>query len=173
MVKAAIGSSDQAGAALVPGLVLTAKALREALEHRLAQVGASLPIWVVLRALSDVGCVSQSELASHVHLEGATITHHIDRVEALGLVVREHDPGDRRVRRLRLTPAGEALHARLLDEVGELERVATAGLRAVERAALVRTLELMRQNLAASDSGEVGGELRAGVSGRARASPSR
>ena len=67
-------------------LVFTAKAMREAFEDALTAAGGSLGTWIVLSALSDVGCMSQAALASHVHLEGATITHQIDRLEAAGLV---------------------------------------------------------------------------------------
>src|SRR5215468_9467734 len=54
-------------------LVFTAKAMREAFEDTLAAAGGSLGTWVVLSALSDVGAMSQAALASHVHLEGATL----------------------------------------------------------------------------------------------------
>jgi MarR family transcriptional regulator, transcriptional regulator for hemolysin len=130
-------------------LVFTAKAMREAFEDTLAAAGGSLGTWVVLSALSDVGIMSQAALANHVHLEGATITHHIDRLEAAGLVRRQLDPGDRRIRRLELTEAGEELHARLLGAVIELQRRVLGGLRPQELAALGRALETIQANLAA------------------------
>ena len=117
-------------------LVFTAKAMREAFEDALTAAGGSLGIWIVLSALSDVGCMNQAALASHVHLEGATITHHIDRLEAAGLVRRQLDPNDRRVRRLELTQAGAELHSRLLAAVIELQQHVLAGLGRPERAAL-------------------------------------
>jgi len=130
-------------------LVFTAKAMREAFEETLAAAGGSLGTWVVLSALSDVGCVSQAALATHVHLEGATITHHIDRLEAAGLVRRQLDPDDRRVRRLQLTDAGAELHSRLLAAVIELQQHVLAALGPQERAALRKTLETIQTNLAA------------------------
>jgi MarR family transcriptional regulator for hemolysin len=129
-------------------LVFTAKAMREVFEDALTAAGGSLGIWIVLSALSDVGCMSQAALASHVHLEGPTITHHIDRLEAAGLVRRQLDPTDRRVRRLELTPAGAELHSRLLAAVIELQRHVLAGLGRPERAALQRTLATIQANLA-------------------------
>ena len=130
-------------------LVFTAKAMREAFEETLAAAGGSLGTWVVLSALSDVGCMSQAALATHVHLEGATITHHIDRLEAAGLVCRQLDPSDRRVRRLELTGAGAELHSRLLAAVIELQQHVLAGLGPRERAALRKALETIQANLAA------------------------
>jgi len=133
-------------------LVFTAKAMREAFEDALAAAGGSLPSWVVLSALAEVGCLSQAALASHVHLEGATITHHIDKLEAAGLVRRGLDPTDRRVRRLELTEAGAELHARMLSEAIRLQGILMAGLTADDRAALARCLEVIQANLAGSSA---------------------
>jgi MarR family transcriptional regulator for hemolysin len=131
-------------------LVFTAKSLREAFEDVLAGSGASLPGWIVLSTLADVGRVSQAALAGHVHLEGATITHHIDRLEAAGLVRRALDPADRRVRMLELTDTGAALYGRLLAAAIEFQGVVMAGLDAEDRAGLARCLEVIQANLAAS-----------------------
>lgn len=128
-------------------LVFTAKALRDAFEATLASAGGSLATWIVLSALSDLDFVTQASLAVHVHLEGATITHHIDRLESAGLVRRLVDPDDRRARRLELTPAGAELHERLLAAVVELERTAMSGLGADDRLALERYLGTIQANL--------------------------
>jgi MarR family transcriptional regulator, transcriptional regulator for hemolysin len=130
-------------------LVFTAKAVREAFEETLAGAGGSLGTWVVLSALSDEGVVSQTALAGHIHVEGATITHHIDRLEALGLVRRQADPTDRRVRRLELTPAGTRLHRTLLAAAKEFEATMLAGLSRPRQAELRRALDLIRSNLEA------------------------
>jgi MarR family transcriptional regulator for hemolysin len=134
-------------------LVFTAKALREAFEETLAAAGGSLGTWVVLSALSDEGIVSQTVLAGHVHVEGATITHHIDRLEGLGLVRRQADPADRRVRRIELTPAGARLHRKLLAAAKEFEAAATAGLTEQQRTEFSRILDLIQANLAARGAG--------------------
>jgi MarR family transcriptional regulator for hemolysin len=131
-------------------LVFTVKSMREAFEDVLASAGASLPGWIVLSTLADVGRVSQAALASHVHLEGATITHHVDRLEAAGLVRRALDPADRRVRMLELTDAGAALYGRLLAAAIEFQGVVLAGLSAEDRAVMVRCLGVIQKNLAAS-----------------------
>jgi MarR family transcriptional regulator for hemolysin len=131
-------------------LVFTAKAMREAFEDALAAAGGSLPSWLVLHTLADLGYVNQAALASHVHLEGATITHHIDRLEAAGLVRRVLDPTDRRVRKIELTPAGAELHARMLAEAIRLQDVVLAGLTAEDRAALAHYLAVIQANLASA-----------------------
>jgi len=130
-------------------IVFTAKSIREAFESMLTASGASIGTWVVLSALNDeVEFVSQAALASHLHLEGATVTHHVDRLESAGLVRRLVDPGDRRARRLELTPAGLELHQRLIAAVSELDAHMMRGLSVADKAALERSLARIRANLA-------------------------
>ena len=96
MVKPPRPSQDAAR----PQLVFTAKAMREAFEDALAARGRlARELDRAERARGASAACSQAALASHVHLEGATITHHVDRLEAAGLVRRQLDPADRRVRR--------------------------------------------------------------------------
>jgi MarR family transcriptional regulator for hemolysin len=130
-------------------LVFTAKGMREAFEDALAAAGGSLPSWVVLNAVAEMGGVSQAALATHVQLEGATITHHVDRLEAAGLVRRVPNPADRRVRRLELTEAGTALHLRMRAEALRLQGLLMAGLGPDEKAALKHALDVIQANLAA------------------------
>jgi MarR family transcriptional regulator, transcriptional regulator for hemolysin len=133
-------------------LVFTAKAMRAAFEDALERAGGSMGSWIVLNALSETGCCSQAALASHVHLEGATITHHVDRLEAAGLVRRQLDPSDRRVRMLELTDAGAELYERLLAAVLQLQAAVMAGLTLADRAALGRSLGVIQANLSSLDT---------------------
>jgi len=132
-------------------LVFTAKALREAFEDAMARAGGSLGIWIVLNAISDEGFVSHRILASHAHVDGATITYHVDRAEKLGLVQREVDPDDRRVKRLRLTPEGTRVYKLLWTVAREFEARVMAGITDAEQARLRRTLAKLRANLAADE----------------------
>jgi MarR family transcriptional regulator for hemolysin len=127
--------------------VFTAKDVRGAFEDALERAGGSLGIWIVLNAASDEAFPSHRILATRAHVEGATITHHVDRAEKLGLVVREVDPDDRRVRLLRLTPAGARLHKKLMAEVTALAEKALAGVSERDVAHLERTLERIRANI--------------------------
>jgi len=141
-------------------LVFTAKDLREAFEDVMERAGGSLGIWIVLNAISDEGFVSHSILASRAHVDGATITHHVDRAEKLGLVRREVDPDDRRVKRLRLTPKGERLQKQLWIEARAFEARVLAGISDQEQARLRRILAKVRANLAEARSGEAPGRRR-------------
>lgn len=128
-------------------LVFTAKAVREGFEQTLAAAGGSLGTWIVLSALSDDGVVSQTVLAGRMQVEGATITHHIDRLERLGLVRREIDAKDRRVRKIELTPEGVRLHEQLLAAAKEFEGSLLADIGERQQAELRRTLDRIRANL--------------------------
>jgi MarR family transcriptional regulator, transcriptional regulator for hemolysin len=128
-------------------LVFTAKALREAFEDALARSGGSLGTWIILNAVSTEGVVNQSVLASHAHVEGATMTHHIDHLEKLGLVRRVADPADRRVRKIEPTPEGVALHKRMLAEAKKFEAKTFAGVTDEERVVLRDVLDRIKQNL--------------------------
>jgi MarR family transcriptional regulator for hemolysin len=130
-------------------LVFTAKELRESFEREMEGAGGSLGIWIVLNAISAEGFVSHSILASHAHVDGATITYHVDRAEKLGLVQREVDPDDRRVKRLRLTPEGERRYAELWSVARTFEAQVMDGITDAEQARLRRTLAKLRANLAA------------------------
>jgi MarR family transcriptional regulator for hemolysin len=137
-------------------LVFTAKDLREAFEDVMERAGGSLGIWIVLNAISDEGFVSHRILASRAHVDGATITYHVDRAEKLGLVRREVDPEDRRVKRLRLTPKGERLAKHLWTEARAFEAQVLAGISDQEQARLRRILAKVRANLDAVRSSEAG-----------------
>jgi MarR family transcriptional regulator for hemolysin len=128
-------------------LVFTAKALRDSFEDMLQRSGVSLATWTVLNALSEQGVLSQTELAGHVHLEGATITHHIDRLEQQGLLQRLLDPADRRVRRIEATPEGVRVHEQLVAAAQEFESTIFAGVSEAERKELRRVLDRIDSNL--------------------------
>lgn len=134
-------------------LVFTAKELREAFEDVMERAGGSLGTWIVLNAISDEGFVSHTVLATHAHVDGATITYHVDRAEKQGLVRREADPHDRRVKRLRLTPEGERAYKELWAVADAFQAQVMAGITDAEQARLRRTLAKLRANLAAPPAG--------------------
>jgi MarR family transcriptional regulator, transcriptional regulator for hemolysin len=149
-----LSNSDNKREPLGRDLVFTAKDLREAFEQVMERAGGSLGIWIVLNAISDEGFISHRILASRAHVDGATITYHVDRAEKLGLVRRETDPDDRRVKRLRLTPKGERLAKHLWTEARAFEAQVLSGISDQEQARLRRTLAKVRANLEAARSAE-------------------
>jgi len=131
-------------------LTRTAKAVSRAFDDALAEVGGSLPTWLVLVSLKSRRHGAQRELAAAVGIEGPTLTHHLNRMEASGLVTRRRDPANRRVHRVELTEAGDATFARLLGAVVGFDERLRRGFTESELATLRDSLERLRTNAAAA-----------------------
>jgi MarR family transcriptional regulator for hemolysin len=97
------------------GLLLsrTARVVTQAFERAMAQAGGSVSAWQVLVLVRSGQWGTQSRMAEAMGVTGATLTHHLNGLEAQGLVRRWRDPGNRRVQQVELTPEGEALFDRL------------------------------------------------------------
>jgi DNA-binding MarR family transcriptional regulator len=98
----------------------TARLGKRALDDRLAEQGLHLRHMAVLAALADGGPVSQLELARRLRIDPGDMTAIIDGLEGQSLVTRTVDPGDRRRRVIRPTPAGTARLKRLVDLAEEV-----------------------------------------------------
>jgi MarR family transcriptional regulator, transcriptional regulator for hemolysin len=129
-------------------LTRTAKSVSRAFDDALAEVGGSLPTWLVLVSLKSRRHGAQRELAAAVGIEGPTLTHHLNRMEASGLVTRRRDPANRRVHRVELTESGEATFARLLEAVVGFDARLRRGFTELELATLRDSLERLRTNAA-------------------------
>src|SRR5690349_593546 len=106
------------------GLQLTriAKTVSRAFDSELGAAGGSLPVWLILVALKGQRRGAQREIADAVGIEGATLTHHLNKLEAAGVVTRRRDPDNRRVHQVELTNAGEAMFLGLLEHVVAFDR---------------------------------------------------
>lgn len=121
------------------GLLLarTAKAVSRAFDDALVGAGGSLPVWLILLALTTRPPSNQRELAEAVGIQGATLTHHLNALEARGLLTRRRHPANRRVHIVELTKDGAELFRRLAVAAGafdsalreRLDDVAAEGLR--------------------------------------------
>ncbi len=80
--------------------------LRQHGRSRAAELGLSIVQARVLGALREP--MAMRALADHIGLEPANMTGVVDRLETAGLVTREPQPGDRRVKLLVLTERGRA-----------------------------------------------------------------
>ncbi|MGH3274141.1 MAG: MarR family winged helix-turn-helix transcriptional regulator [Streptosporangiaceae bacterium] len=94
-------------------LASTARSVSRAFGGALAAAGGSLPVWLILISIKTQQLGNQRELAAAVGISGATLTHHLNAMEAGGLVTRRRDPANRRIHQVGLTPAGEALFGQL------------------------------------------------------------
>jgi DNA-binding MarR family transcriptional regulator len=90
---------------------------------------------------------THSELAEHLHVQPATITKMIKRMERTGFVERRQDAEDQRVSRVYLTDVGGNLRDAVERVLRELEEQTFAGLSSEERALLNQLLLRVRDNL--------------------------
>jgi DNA-binding MarR family transcriptional regulator len=77
--------------------------------------------YVVLSALARGKPGTQRALAQAIGYDKTRLIALLDRLHALGLVVREPDPADRRARQARLTDAGRARHAAIRTDIRAME----------------------------------------------------
>jgi MarR family transcriptional regulator for hemolysin len=83
-----------------------------------------------------------------VGVEGPTLTHHLNRMEAAGLVTRARDPRNRRAHQVELTPEGELAFQDLLVRVQAFDRRLRAGFSEDELATLRGQLARLAANVA-------------------------
>jgi MarR family transcriptional regulator for hemolysin len=129
-------------------LARTAKIVGRAFDDALAADGGSTPIWLILISLKTHPTSNQRELARAVGVQGATLTHHLNAMEADGLITRRRDPANRRVHQVRLTEQGETLFHRLATAARTHDQRLRAGFGEDELATLARLLGRMRANVA-------------------------
>lgn len=132
-------------------LARTAKLMSRAFDDALAEAGGTLPMWLIVSSLKGALRGAQRDLAAAVGVEGPTLTHHLNRMEAAGLVTRTRDPKNRRVHRVELTQAGDAVFARLLTTVIAFDARLRAGFTDTELAGLRDILGRLQANVAAVD----------------------
>jgi MarR family transcriptional regulator for hemolysin len=131
------------------GLHLTrvSRAASRAFDDALAEVGGSLPVWLVLVSLKGGGLASQRELAEAVGVKGATLTHHLNTMESAGLVTRRRDPANRRLHRVEMTPDGDALFYHLRDAAMAFDKRLRTGFSESEVTQLETLLTRLRENV--------------------------
>ena len=137
----------------------TSKEGGEVIEHRLQAVGGSLMAWMVLHSLVEHEGDLQRQLAERLCIEGPTMTRHLDRMAADGVIERRPDPTDRRATRVYATDLGRERLAAMLDVMERAEVDLLRGLSPEEVDALEQLLTRLRQNIyvAAVENAQVAG----------------
>jgi MarR family transcriptional regulator, transcriptional regulator for hemolysin len=133
-------------------LARAARTVSRAFDDALAGAGGSLPAWLVLLNLKTQRVSSQRELAEAVGVREATLTHHLNAMDAQGLVTRTRDPANRRIHVVTLTPDGEAAFLRLRDAAAAFDRRLRDGLTDTD----LDGLAVLLGRLAANVAGERG-----------------
>jgi DNA-binding MarR family transcriptional regulator len=98
----------------------------------------------VLAALAQLGEVRTAAVMASGPLDKMQASRAVGRLERDGLLARSPDPQDGRGYLLRLTPAGRALHRRIVPMVRAREAFLLEALAPAERAALDRALDAVQ-----------------------------
>jgi MarR family transcriptional regulator for hemolysin len=129
-------------------LARASKAVSRAFDRALTDAGGSAPMWLVLISLKTRRLGNQRELAEAVGIQEATLTHHLNAMEADGLLTRRRDPGNRRIHVIELTEEGEAMFQRLRRAAVAFDQRLRTGLTGDDVAELERLLGRLHDNVA-------------------------
>jgi MarR family transcriptional regulator for hemolysin len=128
-------------------LAQVAKVVSRAFDDALAEAGGSLPVWLILITLKSRQLANQRQLAAAVGIQGATLTHHLNAMEAAGIVTRRRDPSNRRMHLVELTAAGDALFLRLRKAALAFDDQLRTGLSDRDITQIYTLLDRLRDNV--------------------------
>lgn len=97
--------------------------------------------YAVLTALADEPMRTQAALARAIGADKTRIIATLDELQERELIEREPDPADRRVRLLRLTPAGRQVYATVRAGIRAAEDDLLGDLTPADRRAFLRALQ--------------------------------
>ncbi len=133
-------------------LTQTARAVERAFDEALGEAGGTLPVWLILLNLKTRKPANQRELAVAVGVRDATLTHHLNAMDARGLVTRTRGAANRRVQVVALTEAGEAAFDRLRHTAIAFDARLRADLADTDLATLSTLLGHLAANVGAGDA---------------------
>ncbi len=133
-------------------LTQTARAVERAFDEALGAAGGTLPVWLILLNLKIRKPANQRELADAVGVREATLTHHLNAMDARGLVTRTREASNRRVQVVALTEAGEAAFLRLREAAIAFDARLRAGLADADLETLGTLLGRLAANVGAEEA---------------------
>src|SRR4029079_3726802 len=116
-------------------------------EPALTKAGGSASAWQVLLLVRSGQWGAQSRMAEAMGITGATLTHHLNGLEAQGLVRRWREPSNRRVQLVELTPEGQALVDEMRPVAVAHDRRLRKGLDDADLAQLAELLDRLQANV--------------------------
>lgn len=120
------------------------KAFRSIEAHavrHIAEMDMCLSDFGALEVLLHKGPLTIKELGAKVMLTSGSMTAALDRLERRGLIERTGDEDDRRIRRIRLTRAGNTLIHEAFEEHKQVMEQAVAGVARKDRLAAIELLK--------------------------------
>ncbi len=121
--------------------------MRTEFDRQVGALGVTRAQWMVLARLNRRPGCSQTELAEMMEVERATAGRLLDRLEENGLVRREPDPIDRRIRRVFPTKDAAAAQAKIRAVADTIVADATIDLSEDQRETLMDLMTMVRGRL--------------------------
>ncbi|CAH1652446.1 MarR family transcriptional regulator [Hyphomicrobiales bacterium] len=116
---------------------------KEELRHQ----GVTLARARALLALSKEGDLTQTSVAAYLEIEGPSAVRLIDELEKSGLVLRQQDANDRRIKNLILTDEGKEMSQRLLEKWQEICDKTVFNIEVDDQRSLLSNMKAMLVNL--------------------------
>src|SRR5579863_152297 len=136
-----------------------ARVVGRAFDKALAAAGGSLPVWLILLNLKVRRPDTQRELAEAVGIREATLTHHLNAMDADGLITRARDAANRRIQVVTLTGQGDEAFLRLRAAAVAFDEQLRAGLTDADLATLAALLTRLSANVAPAEDELPGRDL--------------
>jgi MarR family transcriptional regulator for hemolysin len=130
-----------------------ARTVGRAFDEALAQAGGTLPVWLILLNLKVRRPGTQRELADAVGIREATLTHHLNAMDADGLITRTREAANRRVQVVTLTEKGGHAFLSLRAAATAFDARLRTGLPDSDLAALETLLTRLTANVAGPGEG--------------------
>jgi MarR family transcriptional regulator for hemolysin len=124
-----------------------ARHIRTHADQASRETGLTRAQWIILARLKREPGLSQNELAALAQVAPITVARLVDRLEALSLVERCTDQEDRRIWRLRLTPAAAPVLRDLKRYRAKLHDITTRGIDPAVLRTMRSGLRQMKENL--------------------------
>jgi DNA-binding MarR family transcriptional regulator len=121
--------------------------MRTEFDRQVSALGVTRAQWMVLARLARRPGCSQTELADMMEMERATAGRLVDRLEENGLVRREPDPTDRRVRRVFPTDLATGQQAQMRAVADAIVDDALSDLNPEQKEILMTLMESVRARL--------------------------
>jgi MarR family transcriptional regulator, transcriptional regulator for hemolysin len=127
-----------------------ARQMRTVMDQMASEHDSTRAQCIILARLERQPGLSQNELAAMAEVAPITVARLVDRLEAQGLVERCTDPKDRRIWRLRLTPAAAPVLRDIKRYRAEVRALMTRGISPGVLKAMIAGLHKMKENLTSS-----------------------
>jgi len=135
-----------------PGFLIydTVRLFRQCFGQRVQDLGMSEAQWRALGTIHKFEGISQTELAELLGIGKAPIGSLVDKLEQAGMLRREPDADDRRLKRLYLTDSARPVAAIMRQRYDQLEKEFTSGISLSQHAAMLAHLQRIYGNLSGS-----------------------